>query len=732
MNIRLFFLLLCMVPGAVSAASRGDSARVGVNRVSNAAARMPAVPTLSAYLSGANVSVDVDKPADKTEPDDDKDGSEGGSLAPGGSCRDAYRACMDEFCLLDESEGARCGCSNAIDGFQGLIQEIKDIQAEADRIYTEDVERAQMGAATADLIKKKINNDKNAQNSGMTAFEKTYASVDSGVDEDDDTQQATTEGAVGFESGEELYKNASEFCAAELKACGSKAEMEALLYSRQIAADCKAFGSYLEEQKINAQANKRTAEAAVRKTLLGMLDTTDKYNRGECLLAYKACVADKGGCGSNFENCLDEDMLDRRAAACEGVLNQCQTAKNDVLEDWDKWTETILDDAGKYAEQYFIQNCRAKIRLCLEEACSAATDSMCATNTDMAKTLCPIITECDTKVAADNENFTGFTDWVEGQLGYLQIQFCQNDLDSCLRDKCGENFNAPECIGKKISEIQDMCPQAMFPSCKGVSQFDTILSAVSLQMDYQLMQGCVNYFSEQLGNACGTDMTCLSADPMIEALSAVPTTEADKLALRGKVIANAESAVDEFFTQFEQDTLVDACKDSTSIKNDTAVKVPRKSLGVSVFTTAKFIAKNSAANRALRALDAKIAELSRQQDLEKAEANCYALKDETPDESSKNYSYVRSVVFEPDLRNCHVCRMQRVCEVGGESKAAAALKAAGGGLSAGAATGTMINAGWGTAIGGIIGAVGAGALGAAEGGEKEFCQEIESCEDVNM
>ncbi|MBR4859893.1 MAG: hypothetical protein IKV10_01175, partial [Alphaproteobacteria bacterium] len=106
MNIRLFLLLLlCMVPGAVSAASRGDSARVGVNRVSNAAARMPAVPTLSAYLSGANVSVDVDKPADKTEPDDDKDGSEGGSLAPGGSCRDAYRACMDEFCLLDESEG---------------------------------------------------------------------------------------------------------------------------------------------------------------------------------------------------------------------------------------------------------------------------------------------------------------------------------------------------------------------------------------------------------------------------------------------------------------------------------------------------------------------------------------------------------------------------------------------------------------------------------------------------
>ena len=46
--------------------------------------------------------------------------------------------------------------------------------------------------------------------------------------------------------------------------------------------------------------------------------------------------------------------------------------------------------------------------------------------------------------------------------------------------------------------------------------------------------------------------------------------------------------------------------------------------------------------------------------------------------------------------------------------------------------GTMINAGWGTAIGGLVGAVGAGALGAVAGGKKEFCQEIESCEDINM
>ena len=72
-------------------------------------------------------------------------------------------------------------------------------------------------------------------------------------------------------------------------------------------SDCKSFNLYLADQKSNAQANKRTAEAAVRQARLAMLDTTNKYNRGECLLAYRACIADKGGCGTNFENCLDPE-----------------------------------------------------------------------------------------------------------------------------------------------------------------------------------------------------------------------------------------------------------------------------------------------------------------------------------------------------------------------------------------------------------------------------------------
>ena len=53
-------------------------------------------------------------------------------------------------------------------------------------------------------------------------------------------------------------------------------------------------------------------------------------------------------------------------------------------------------------------------------------------------------------------------------------------------------------------------------------------------------------------------------------------------------------------------------------------------------------------------------------------------------------------------------------------------------MSAGAAAGTMVSPGWGTAIGAVIGGVGAGIMGGISGGEEEFCQELESCEDINV
>lgn len=724
MKLGLFFTLLCVVPGLAFGAERDDSAvRVGVNRVSIAGARMPtAVNTITetsaddnsaTTTSNSNTTVQVVAASASAAPSNNVQSATDSTVSSGAektSCREAYRACMDEFCLLDESEGNRCACSSNINQSKSLIQEIQKLQEEADLLYTEGVEREQLGAQAKLVFGESEAAKKSSKASGISFAEWIGSTSDEeslGTDED---------------IGDNLYYMAAEFCASELEACGSTAEMEEVLYSRQIVQDCKAFESYLKDQKSIAESNKRTAEAAVRQARLSMLDTTNKYNRGECLLAYRACIADKGGCGVNFENCLDADLLNRRANACENVLDQCMAVRNDVLQDWEAEAESILVEAAKYADKNARGTCLARIQVCLEDSCSTETNSACLTDVNVAAGICPVIDECEAMIP-------GIKTVVNDKLGYLRTQFCQNDIDQCLRDKCGENFTAPECVGKSSSEIAALCPQSMYPSCKNETQFDIIVQAVLLQMDYQMLQGCINYFSEQLGAVCGTDMSCLPTDTKITSLVEIPDTEAGLAELRETVRANTESAVDEFFKQFEQDATVAACQDSQKPAGDS-----RKSLGTSVFNSAKMIAQIGAENRAMRELESKIAELSRQQDLEEAEKNCLnTYKPETPDKSSSNYSYIKSVSFEPDVRNCHVCRMQQVCEVGGETKMAAAMKGAAGGLTAGASMGTMVSPGWGTAIGGVVGAVGGGLLtGLGSSGQQEFCQEIESCEDINM
>jgi hypothetical protein len=714
MKMMKFLPILLVVPSVVFGASRGDAtARIGMGRGSQAGVRAPVTAADVQQARGQQVITDSgseQEPVNTAEPVVSTNTTETAS----GDCRDAYRKCMDSFCLLDESQGERCACSDNIEYAKSKINAVLAIQAEADKLFTEGVEREQLGAK-ARLVFADNNTSTKVSSANFLAW--------LGGEEDEEDEEADVGEDVMLGSG--LYDMAVKYCQAELDACGSKSEMESMLYSRMITQDCKNYDAYLADQKANAESNKRIAESAVRKARLEMFDTTNKYNRGECLLAYRSCIADKGGCGANFENCLDSKLLQRRSNACENILDQCMAVRDYVVQDWKAESKSVLAEAEKYADKYERQTCLARVQNCLEEGCSTSTNAECLTDVNVAAGVCPVITECDAKIP-------GFQAVVNDKLGYLRTKFCENDIDKCLQDKCGVDFTKPECIGKRPYEIAALCPQSMFPSCNGATQYNIIVQSAILQMDYQMMQGCVNYFGEQLGKVCGTDMACLPIDTTVESLTDLPDTEEGLADLRKTVVANSDAAVDDFFVQFEQDKTVSACVDSQS--GDASKKVKGKNtLGTSVFNTAKLLAKMSAENRNLRELDTKIAELARKKELKEAEQICLkTYKAERPDDSKTNYSYIKSVSFEPDLRNCHVCRLQQVCEEGGEEKATAALKAAAGGLSGGAAAGTMINAGWGTAIGGLIGAVGAGVIGAQSGGKKEFCQEIESCEDINM
>jgi len=721
MKIKYFVCLLAIIPCIAFGAAR-EGVRTGIRGASMASvASANKVKGMSKAKSKAKVQdvvveeepveeVEIEEIVVEEEPVKEQEKNEDTKL-DAEECRDAYRECMDDFCMLDESEGGRCSCSDNIKQSKSLIQEIQKIQQEAEKLYTEGVEKERLGAK-AKFVKfgESEKAKKSSRVSGIDLAAWINGSDSESLEADDDI-------------GENLYAMAADSCEEVLKKCDKKrGEMEAKLYQREVVKDCKAFSGYLAEQKNAAQSNKRTAEAAVRSAKLDMLGTTEKYNRGECLLAYRACIADKGGCGVNFENCLDADLLARRSHACENVLDQCMSVKTYVLQDWEAESKTVLADAAIYSDKNMRRTCLAQIQACLEDGCSTSTNSACLTNVKVAAGVCPIITDCEKKIP-------GIQGAINDKLAELRTRFCQNDVDKCLQAKCGVNYTAPECVGKKTSEIVAMCPQGMFASCKNEKFFSVIVQSTLLQMDYQMLEGCKNYYADALGKVCGMDMNCLPGSTVVEALDKTPSDIAE---IEGEVRAESKNAVDEFFKRFETEQTVAACKSSQQPSGSS-----RKSLKDAMFLFTKQAAEIQAENRYLTDFRTKLAELSRKEDVAKAEKNCYAQykveqKPEVKDDELGSYSYIRSVSFEPSLRNCHVCRMQRVCEVGGESKATSALKAAAGGLTAGASAGTMVSAGWGTAIGAVVGGVGAGLLGMASGGEKEFCQEIESCEDINM
>ena len=396
MKLGIFLTLLCCIPGIAGAATRGDATvRVGVNRMSQAGVHSA---NMSVNLGGG-ASASNSMPTLNINPgiSGSTSGNTGGNTdtTPGASgdvtteppaqnsqtCREAYRACMDEFCLLDESEGSRCACSSNINQSKSLIQEIQEIQEEADLLYTEGVEREQMGAQARLVFGESEEAQKSSRISGISFADW----INSGTDEEDVS--------LGSDSdiGDPLYAMASEYCASRLEACGDDAEMEEMLYARMVVQDCKTFESYLQDQKSIAESNKRTAEAAVRQARLQMLDTT-------------------------------------RANACENVLDQCMAVREYVLADWEDEAVSILADAAKYADRNARATCLARIQLCLEDGCSTETNSACLTDVNVAAGVCPVIDECE-------EMIPGIKAVVNDKLGYLRTQFCQNDVDACLRDR---------------------------------------------------------------------------------------------------------------------------------------------------------------------------------------------------------------------------------------------------------------------------------------------------------
>ncbi len=465
-------------------------------------------------------------------------------------CYDAYYGCMDQFCIVDNESGGSCACSDKNAEYEKRLNKIKDTLSEADRIKTEEVERVQAGA-NADIIFNgtreydKKTGEVVSSKSGKGDSKKSLTSLWDDESEEDEEDMDS----IADKTGDELFKAADELCRAQMDEDTCKKDIPLLkqMYSRQIVSDCKGFANLLEKKEAEAKNEMSSANAAVRSALKESLETSNKYDRGECMVEYKKCMQSADACGSNWENCVftvagenmqnnetkstagtkvqtidtyditasTMEILDSKRYICERVLDQCVKVREYVWNDFLREAAPTIRLAESKVESQKRQSCLTDISNCIQKACKddivgkgKETMDACLARPDMARSFCKV--EIDPCERMEPQIW----DYVKDKLAALRVDVCTQEVKDCFTDdtRCGADFS--KCLGMDYAYIHEMCPIDKLVVCKkanpnfSMSDLDSMLMGLYLNIDNSALEICQNLVEEKMTEVCGSTTDC--------------------------------------------------------------------------------------------------------------------------------------------------------------------------------------------------------------------------------
>ena len=145
----------------------------------------------------------------------------------------------------------------------------------------------------------------------------------------------------------------------------------------------------------------------MRDAALEQYQSANKYDLGQCVVEFKNCMIDTGGCGDDFSGCASVaafdstntrgrgatattyeikgsatsisiqastyDILLSKKPLCESVTKQCQNVASQV---WDTFLREVapqVKSAELIAEDNARQNCIGNISSCFQQACPVTT-----------------------------------------------------------------------------------------------------------------------------------------------------------------------------------------------------------------------------------------------------------------------------------------------------------------------------------------------------------------------
>ena len=440
-------------------------------------------------------------------------------------CQNKYFGCMDAFCMLDNTSGGRCLCSNRNAELDAVLAEIEALDQQSYQMATIGVEQIEMGE-NADAVIAKANavaqsttvaSRKNARKELEVSLLNT--SLDDSDDdiygEDDDIygENDTLQSVIDGKKGDSLQRAASELCVAQVPECAADMSMLQLLYAQRIKADCSAYENSLKQQKNASQTKLMSAQKALQEAALEQLQNANKYDLSQCVTQFKRCMQTTAECGDDFSKCVvvsamdntnvnkyskaskkkgikinkngdteveiyesSYDTLVAKKPMCEHVMKSCVNYKDQVWDEFLVNTAASIRSAELIAEDDTRQNCTTSISQCFQKACKDNIDpndpegsyDMCLTRPETMLNLCKIpLNACgiDASSVAKAEK-SQIWNFVVARLASMRVDSCTKAVKSCLQsnDRCGKDYS--NFIGLDLDSVIAMCPTDKLVGCQ--------------------------------------------------------------------------------------------------------------------------------------------------------------------------------------------------------------------------------------------------------------------------
>ncbi len=479
-------------------------------------------------------------------------------------CYNSYFGCMDQFCAGDSTvlnipdgpvtlDGGTCACSDEGVGYKKQISEMNSKLANAQTLSTVEVEKIQAGAK-ADIV---FGGERSYDSSGnVISLEDTEAKNKKAnllsmwnTSSPDESEDIFTENEqnLSTKTGDALQVGARDLCISRMPdSCNSDANLLTQLYTTQVRNDCRAFGNTIAKMQESVNTVFANAQKSIRDARLTSFESSNKFDRGQCMLEFRKCMNGTDVCGSDWSKCVGEvayenmqsktvstagsniqtvakfeiadstmESLDSKRNICEKVLDQCVAVRDNVWSDFIREVAPDLKIAELNNESKRRQSCLTDISACIQTACKddiegkgVATMDSCLSRPEMARSFCKV------QIDACERMEPLIWGYVTDKLKSMRVDRCTQEVKDCFTsdDRCGSNFE--KCVGMDYKYIHDICPIDKLVVCKqnnpqfAMDDLDSMLMGLYLNIDNSALENCQNLVSTKMEEVCGSTTDC--------------------------------------------------------------------------------------------------------------------------------------------------------------------------------------------------------------------------------